>query len=110
MTRCCLPHLPERDEEPSEVAHQSITSSELAVGACDGPHGQRQQAVRTAAMTPSGDADDDDDQVPVLVVADPDGGEDQQPAEGQRDEHLPAEVHELVVAEAGQRGPEPDEA
>ena len=34
-------------------------------------------------------------------------GEQHEPAERERDQQLPAEVHQLVVAQAGQRGPEP---
>ena len=45
--------------------------------------------------------------VPVVVVADADRGEQQEPAERDRDQHLPAEVHQLVVAQPGQRRPQP---
>ena len=45
----------------------------------------------------------------VLGVERADRGDHQQPAERNGDEDLPAELHELVVAEPGKRSPEPDE-
>ena len=46
---------------------------------------------------------------PVLVTADLNERQQDEPTERQRDQQLPAEVHELVVAEAGQGGSHPDE-
>ena len=43
-----------------------------------------------------------------VTPADAGPGHDQQQGEGAGDEPLPAEVHELVVAQAGQGGPDPD--
>ena len=48
-----------------------------------------------------------DPTVPALVLADAERGEQHEPAERDRDHQLPAEVHQLVVAQPGQRGPEP---
>ena len=47
--------------------------------------------------------------VPVLVAGDVEAASRSSQPSDERDEHLPAEVHELVVAEPRQRGPEPHE-
>ena len=94
-----LEQLPERDLEPVEVAHQAITSSDsasrlaaalvtMAPARAVYPTPAHRQRPPTTAH------------VPVRVAADVDRPQQQQPAERQRDEDLPAEVHELVVAEA----------
>src|SRR5215469_3527061 len=46
----------------------------------------------------------------AVDLPEPDGGGEQEPDDGQRDEDLPAERHELVVAGAGQRAAQPDVA
>src|SRR5580698_9515795 len=43
----------------------------------------------------------------VLPPADLDGRDDEQPEQRDGDHDLPAEIHQLVVPQAGQRGPEP---
>ena len=51
----------------------------------------------------------DQDAVPVLVAGRRcNAVSSRNQPKRERDEHLPAEVHQLVVAEPGQRGPEPD--
>ena len=52
---------------------------------------------------------DDGDDVPVAVARDVEAREQEHPSERQRDEDLPTEVHQLVVAEPRERGAEPHE-
>src|SRR4051794_37209326 len=47
---------------------------------------------------------------PVLVLRHPVGRRYRQPQQSERDPDLPGQVHQLVVAEPGQGGPEPDVA
>ena len=97
------PVLAGRDEEAFEVAHQVITP-------------WRFRALTRTATSSSAAArnsaaiviDDRQHRVPVVVVAEADRGQQQEPAERDRDQQLPAEVHQLVVAQAGQRRPQPD--
>ena len=94
-----LEQLPERDPEALEVAHQR---EHLLVGQL----AALRRAVRDGGGEQQVDDDDggeadrhDDAGVPVSVAGDVEAGEQEHPAERQRDEDLPAEVHELVVAE-----------
>src|ERR1022692_4072852 len=53
---------------------------------------------------------DVDGRAPAVLAEDPHGGDDHDPGQRDRDEHLPAEPHQLVVADPGQSAAEPEEA
>ena len=64
--------------------------------------------MRSVRRRQHGEGDGDDGPgVPVVVAPDADRGEEQEPAEGDRDEDLPAEVHQLVVAHPRERRAQP---
>src|SRR5579875_1268631 len=54
--------------------------------------------------------DDVDARAAAVLPPDPDGGDHHDPDQRTGDEDLPAERHELVVPDAGQRATQPDEA
>ena len=58
----------------------------------------------SAPITADGD---DHEHVPALLLRDHDHARDHHPEEGDLDEELPPEVHELVVAQPRQRRPQP---
>src|ERR1022692_4558347 len=52
---------------------------------------------------------DIDSGAPAILAVDPYGGDDHDPGQRDRDEHLPAEPHQLVVADPRQRAAQPEE-
>ena len=98
--------LAQRDEEALEVAHQNElpSSSRLrALTASASVKQRRTRPRRRRGRWPRPGRGSSPRPGPPCS-----DGDEQQPAEGDRDEQLPAEVHQLVVAVPGQRGPEPD--
>ena len=102
------PDLAQRDREAAEPAHQrrhliSSSSSRLA-SATDA------YSVPPTTSAPTIADGQDDPHRPALVLRDHDDAGDHHPEEGDLDEELPAERHELVVAQPRHRGAHPDRA
>ena len=92
-------------------------ASAAASGSASASAATRRRSAATSAIQTSSDEDHDDGPghdvdggAPALLAVDPHGGDDQDPGQRDRDEHLPAERHQLVVADPGQGAAQPEEA
>ena len=98
--------LADRDDEALEVAHQPITPWRLRPLTRSAATSSSAATTNSTAMAMGSDDEHRSSsrcRRPTRIA-----GEQQEPAERDRDQHLPAEVHQLVVAQAGQRRPQPD--